>query len=254
MQSSGPTEAARAIRKKLKYGSVHRQLRALTLLDGLIQNAGPRFQRAFADEPLLERLRVCGTSDLSDPDVKKKCSVLFRSWAHEYKNTPGLDRVAKLYKELPKRKQVVTQERSKVIRETENPFGDDEDEQPTPSSQASSSRSPQPPNTTTPVTGQVSSFSYISSSKSKKKDKDKKSSKKHRKFDLEAEKDQMKVIIAESSISATNLNNAMQSINRERERISENPLAVAHFETCKQLRRKVLRYVSFVPLAFSRGK
>lgn len=98
LQASGPTEAARAIRKKLKYGNVHRQLRALTLLDGLIQNAGPRFQRAFADEPLLERLRVCGTSDLSDPEVRKKCSELFRSWATEYKNTPGLERVAMLYR------------------------------------------------------------------------------------------------------------------------------------------------------------
>lgn len=98
LQASGPVEAARALRKKLKYGNTHRQLRALTLLDGLIQNAGPRFQRAFVDEPLLERLRVCGTSDLSDPEVKKKCSVLFRSWATEYKNTPGLERVAMLYK------------------------------------------------------------------------------------------------------------------------------------------------------------
>lgn len=98
LQASGPTEAARAIRKKLKYGSAHRQLRALTILDGLIQNAGSRFQRTFADEMLLERLRVCGTSDLSDPDVKKKCSELFRSWANEYKTTPGLERVARLYK------------------------------------------------------------------------------------------------------------------------------------------------------------
>lgn len=104
LQSSGPTEAARAIRKKLKYGNAHRQLRALTILDGLIQNAGPRFQRTFADEPLLERLRVCGTSDLSDPDVKKKCSELFRSWAAEYKSTPGLDRVARLYKVSLKKK------------------------------------------------------------------------------------------------------------------------------------------------------
>jgi hypothetical protein len=100
LQASGPAEAARAIRKKLKYGSAHRQIRALVLLDGLIQNAGPRFQRTFADEPLLERLRVCGTSDLSDPDVKKKCLELYRSWAAEYKNTPGLERIARLYKVL----------------------------------------------------------------------------------------------------------------------------------------------------------
>lgn len=97
LQGSGPSEAARAIRKKLKYGNVHRQIRALILLDGLIQNAGPRFQRAFVDEPLLERLRVCGTSHLSDPDVRDKCKELFRSWA-QYKGTPGLERIAQLHR------------------------------------------------------------------------------------------------------------------------------------------------------------
>lgn len=98
LQATGPTEAARAIRKKLKYSNVHRQIRALVILDGLIQNAGPRFQSTFADEMLLERLRVCGTSDLSDPLVREKCKVLFRSWAAEYKNTPGLSQIAHLYK------------------------------------------------------------------------------------------------------------------------------------------------------------
>lgn len=139
-----------------------------------------------------------------------------------------------------------------MIRETDNPFGDDEDEAsapaPAPTAAGSSSRGPQ---LSTPATGQISSFSYLSS-KDKSKKKDKKSKKSgHRKFDLEAEKDQMKTTIAESSIAATNLNNAMQSINRERERISDNPLAVAHFETCKQLRRKILRYVSFSELSHS---
>lgn len=97
LQGTGPTEAARAIRKKLKYGNAHRQVRALVILDGLIQNAGPRFQRTFADEPLLERLRVCGTSDLADPDVKKKCRELFRQWS-QYAGTPGLNKIAQLHK------------------------------------------------------------------------------------------------------------------------------------------------------------
>lgn len=97
LQETGPTEAARAIRKKLKYGNLHRQLRALTILDGLIQNAGPRFQRTFADEMLLERLRFCGTAEFSDPEVKKKCAELFRSWAVEYKNVRGMERIASLY-------------------------------------------------------------------------------------------------------------------------------------------------------------
>jgi hypothetical protein len=98
LQATGPAEAARSIRKKLKYGNVHRQLRALTILDGLIQNAGARFQRAFADEMLLERLRICGTSDLTDPLVRDKCKELFRSWAAEYKNVRGLEQIASLYK------------------------------------------------------------------------------------------------------------------------------------------------------------
>ncbi|KAI2628786.1 hypothetical protein GGR54DRAFT_363041 [Hypoxylon sp. NC1633] len=260
LQASGPAEAARALRKKLKYGNVHRQIRALVLLDGLIQNAGPRFQRTFIDEPLLERLRVCGTSDLSDPDVKKKCSELYRSWATEYKNTPGLERVAMLYKELPRRKQVVTQAKSKVLRETEqDPFRDSEDEaeqrQASPP-EASSSRQP-PPLTLPQPTQTVQSFSHVKSpsssgsffsgsSKDKKKKDKEKSKRKHKPFNLEAEKDAMKVSIAESSIAATNLVNALQSINRERERISENAAAVERFEVCKKLRRKILRYIHHV--------
>ncbi|KIH88230.1 vhs domain containing protein [Sporothrix brasiliensis 5110] len=265
LQASGPTEAARAIRKKLKYGSVHRQLRALTLLDGLIQNAGPRFQRSFVDEMLLERLRVCGTSDMSDPDVRKKCSVLFRGWAAEYKNTPGMERLARLYKELPQRKQVVTQAQSRVVRETENPFDDDEDEADTAANAAaaaaaasfSSSSRTFAPQTQTQPTGRIESFSSLgrdgssSSSSKPSKAKDKRSStsgnKKSRKpFNLEAEKPVMKATIADASIASTDLTNTLQTINRELERISENEAAIARFEKCKLLRRKILRYIYLV--------
>ncbi|KAL2755586.1 hypothetical protein ACRALDRAFT_1071166 [Sodiomyces alcalophilus JCM 7366] len=261
LQATGPTEAARAIRKKLKYGNVHRQLRALTLLDGLISNAGPRFQRTFADEPLLERLRVCGTSNLSDPAVKKKCRVLFIGWA-QYSKTPGLERISRLQAELPKRKQVVTQERSRAVRESENPFGDDEeeDDKPAPASQTAgeSSRSPHAwmANTATAYSKtqhsrstSASGSSFFGSSskdKSKEKSKDKKKKGTRRPFNLEAEKEKMKSDIAECSIATTNLNNTLQSINREKERISENQVAVQRFEECKTLRRKILRYIHHV--------
>ncbi|KAK1774465.1 hypothetical protein QBC45DRAFT_424941 [Copromyces sp. CBS 386.78] len=248
LQASGPTEAARAIRKKLKYGNLHRQLRALTILDALIQNAGPRFQRSFADEPLLERLRFCGTAELSDPLVKKKCTELFRSWT-AYKSTPGMERVANLYRELPRRKQVVTQERSKVLKETENPFGEDEEEESTSTAQASSSTAQPSSSSSRRPTVSSSSGHTHSSSRSSNKDKWKKSSsksKKHKPFNLEAEKDQMTKTIAEASIASTNLTNTLQSINREKERISENPTAVERFETCKKLRRNILRYIQHV--------
>lgn len=155
--------------------------------------------------------------------------------------------------ELPKRKVVMTQERSKVIRETENPFGDDEEEEAVRAAQEREEQQKQQqqqqqqavPSRPLPQFGRspgmVESFSKVDT-RSKKKDKSKG---KHRKgFNLEAEKDQMKSVIAESSIASTNLVNALQSINRERERISDNRTAVERFEVCKQLRRRVLRYVS----------
>ena len=81
-----------------KYGNSHRQIRALVILDGLIQNAGGRFQRTFADEPLLERLRLLPRDEVVDEQVRQKCRVLFIQWANGYKNTPGLERIANLYK------------------------------------------------------------------------------------------------------------------------------------------------------------
>ncbi|KAK4043116.1 hypothetical protein C8A01DRAFT_32757 [Parachaetomium inaequale] len=244
LQDTGPSEASRAIRKKLKYGNLHRQLRALTILDGLIQNAGPRFQRTFADEALLERLRFCGTAGLSDPEVRKKCTELFAGWAAEYKNTPGMGQVAKLYKELPRRKHVVTQEKSKVIRETDNPFGeeeDDDDDKPSPAGPSGGH------SRTTSLSNPLAKQGGLSTAShdAKKKKKDKKS-KKSKPFNLAAEQEQMKTHLAEASIAATNLTNTLQTINRERERISDNQIAVLRFEACKQLRRKILRYIHHV--------
>ena len=148
--------------------------------------------------------------------------------------------------ELPKRKQVVTQERSKVIRETEeNPFDDDEDEEPPkPATQTSTSSSSRHGRSGSTSAGQSLADSWSKQDKDKKKKDKSKSKNKRKPFNLEAEKEQMKSAIADSSISSINLMNALQSINREKERISENPMAVERFETCKQLRRRILRYVS----------
>lgn len=265
IQSTGPTEASRAIRKKLKYGNVHRQIRALEILDGLIQNAGPRFQRTFADEALLERLRICGTSDLSDPAVKSKCKELFGNWSVDYAEVSGMEEVRALYKvcvtwkfiqllltwlkQLPRTKKVVTQDRSKVLRETEeNPFHDDELEEPTtagPPQSGSSQAGPSHSRHSSSVSTRDRASSIMSgSAKKSKKDKEKDKKKKHKPFDLEAEKEAMKAAIAGSAVSSTNLLNALRHINREKERISENKTALQHFDSCKLLRRKILRFVN----------
>ena len=209
---------------------MHRQLRALTVLDGLIENAGTRFQRVFADEPLLERLRVAATDSLSDAEVKKKCSVLFMQWAATYQSTPGMERIAALHKQLPRRKKPARQENSRVVQETEqevqaDPFGNN-DYRDAPTSSTFS---------------QAPSLTPVG-----KPEKSKRRKSKSKPFNLEKEKPQLLQAIASSSVASTNLMNALKLINREHKRVGEDPEALKRFEGCKLLRRQILRYIQYV--------
>ncbi|KAI4924227.1 uncharacterized protein J4E92_007308 [Alternaria infectoria] len=245
IQASGPTEAARALRKKLKYGNVHRQIRALVIMDALIQNAGTRFQKAFADEPLLERLRILARDDTVDAEVRQKANVLFRSWAVAYKGTPGLERIAALHKELPRTKRPQPQQ-SRIVRQQDAEAAREREEH---SQSPPRSRRPEPPHTsssrtTTPVVlGAGTPLPTTSLFKRDKKDKKKT---KGQPFNLEKEKGQMLETMASANVASTNLLNGLQLINREQQRVSENAEVMRRFETCKQLRRQILRYIHLV--------
>jgi hypothetical protein len=229
-----------------KYGNVHRQLRALVILDGLIQNAGTRFQKSFADEPLLERLRLLARGDMVDEEVRQKVNVLFRQWAVAYKNTPGLQGIAGLYRQLPRTKKPQPHQ-SRVVRETEAEV-DNESAKPSPppvpsastkhtrgsSWQGSSSTS-----TSRPVTLGQSPTPSTSLFKKDKKNKSKA-------FNLEKEKGQLLETIASATVASTNLMNALQLINREEQQVSANPEVMKRFESCKMLRRQILRYIQLV--------
>lgn len=162
---------------------------------------------------------------------------------------------------MPRRKQVVTQERSKVLKETErDPFEDDEDEEAERPAASLRTSTPTPPAAApAPVpkpkaqpkahkpkpSSSGLATSLFSSSAAAKPNKVKKSGKR-KPFDLEAEKGRMKSVIAESSVASINLLNALQRINREQERVSENAACAAQFDKCKYLRRHILRYIQHV--------
>jgi hypothetical protein len=94
-------EASRAIRKKLKYGNVHRQLRALVILRALTENAGKGFQINWANQELVARLKdmaqdvsialaslptiSADRQSLLDPKVKKRLILVFHAWSIQYK-------------------------------------------------------------------------------------------------------------------------------------------------------------------------
>lgn len=245
IQSSGPTEAARALRKKLKYGNTHRQIRALVILDALIQNAGSRFQKAFADEPLLERLRILARDDMVDSEVRQKVNVLFRQWAVAYKGTPGLERIAALHKELPRTKRPQPQH-SRIVRQQDDEAAREREEHsPPPSPQARRSDSQHASSSAPSRPVALANTSTQSSSSIFKRDKNKKKSKRQP-FNLEREKGQMLETIASANVASTNLLNGLTLINREQQRVSDNPEVMRRFETCKQLRRQILRYIHLV--------
>ncbi|KAF3903195.1 hypothetical protein ABW20_dc0101119 [Dactylellina cionopaga] len=255
LQDTGPQEAARAIRKKLKYGNIHRQSRALTLLDALVENGGKRFQRSFADEPLLERLRIIASDSLTDPDVRKKAQILFAQWHSAYKDTPGMGGIANLHRQVPTRPRPRPQPR---------PVSPEDDDTPAPSTNVSRSSQASPSHlshggpshsrnnsSSKPAAAPITlgpSDSPIATFK-QPKDKSSKGSKSGQKrppFNLEKEKPQMIQNLATASIASTNLKNALKLINREKERVSDNPEVMKRFEACKLLRRQILRYIQFV--------
>ena len=70
LQSSGPSEASRALRKKLKYSNVHGQKRALIILKALVENCGQRFQTTFANDQLVDRIKIMSQDQLVDASVR----------------------------------------------------------------------------------------------------------------------------------------------------------------------------------------
>lgn len=268
LQASGPSEASRALRKKLfvvlflsigrerrelfnfmtntfpcrKYGNVHRQLRALTILDFLIQNAGERFHRSFADEPLLERLRVIATDSHTDASVKEKCQQLYSQWAVSFKGVAGMERVTALYKQLPKRKKRAGPENSNILKEpADEPLG-----------HSVSIVAGDGPSRTLSSTTPSSSSNSKSLFDSKKKNKQK--SEKHSdnitdrypKAKAKASDEdvaRIKRTVADVGFAITRLENAMKLVNRETMRVSQDKEVMRRVDECKVLRSELLKFI-----------
>ena len=151
-----------------------------------------------------------------------------------------------LEKQLPKRKKPVTQAQSKVLQETELEAKEDtfvSTEYEFMSGESSSVASP----SLTPKSNAAASITPTPKYRPKRLKPEKHSKKsRSRTFNLEKEKPQLLQTIASSSVASTNLMNALKLLNREKLRVSEHAETVNRFETCKALRRQILRYIQHV--------
>lgn len=99
LQASGPAEAARALRKKLKHGQPQQQYRALVLIKALVENAGPKFHAAFSEGQLVDAFKQVSSDSTTDKRVKKKLQSVLASWRDQYRSEPSMTSFANLHKQ-----------------------------------------------------------------------------------------------------------------------------------------------------------
>ncbi|KAH9982882.1 hypothetical protein BGW80DRAFT_1555903 [Lactifluus volemus] len=246
LQVSGPTEASRAIRKKIKHGDTHQQYRALVvrslsmmpyplaswnsqILNALVENAGQKFQSSFADTQLTDALRNLATDSATDRKVKKKVLAVLASWSRQFKDDRSAAGIASLYRQVksvePSRGTDVNREAS-TEREREAEARQKEKE----------------------VAKRKAKEERLRREEEarRKKAASKKATATREHFDVEREKPQVLTAIANASSAANNLMNAITLVNTENDSLLSNERVQEWLFKAKQARKSIVRYIQLV--------
>ncbi|KAG9121595.1 putative actin patch assembly and actin polymerization protein, partial [Ceratobasidium sp. 392] len=240
LQAGGPTEASRAIRKKLKYGDVHRQLRALTILKALVENCGPKFQASFANDQLTDRLKLMSQDPMTDEQVKRKLMAVLGSWHRQFKDDPKMHAVSNLYIQCGGGKRSTTS--------GQNPTS------PRPQAETLYEQHQRRAEEEAQARAKRKAEERAAKEEEKRKQKEEKLAAKERErkarsqparrpFNYEVEKPKILNTIAEGTQAATNLVNAIKRVNREQESITTNPSVQECLATAKTVRKQTIKYI-----------
>nr|CDI52714.1 possible membrane trafficking adapter protein [Melanopsichium pennsylvanicum 4] len=225
LQSTGSTEASRALRKKLKYSNVHGQKRALIILKALVENCGQRFQTTFANDQLVDRIKIMSQDQLVDASVRKLLMRVLLSWHQQFKDDPSMKMVAGLYhacgggKKSEQQRKNEAAEAYRKLQEKQR------------------------------IEAQIRSDRKAAEAIQKEEDKKSKLRRKGAKrpaFDFEQEKPAILQSLAISQQVATALVNALQHVNREKESVTQNARVQDYLVKTKFERKKIIRYVQLV--------
>lgn len=255
----GPVEAARALRKKMKYGNTKEQYNALRVLDLLITNGGREITALCNDDKLLDRLQFYlmdgSTSSFSSSAASppnKKISNFTRSlmagWYDKYRDDDRLTNITLLYERCmqgrkAKQRAAATSSYDRQVPDFMNdeadmdytPFDDDGEDYSNGEEQSRYSYADEP-----------SRYSTNSSSQSRPKtnaELDKKFKIPRINYDKEGPK--IMQLIGQANIMATNLLNILNSLDKNELSI-HSIRANDAFDECRAIRRKVLRYLQLV--------
>ncbi|PWN95017.1 hypothetical protein FA09DRAFT_302137 [Tilletiopsis washingtonensis] len=224
IQSTGPAEASRALRKKLKYGSVHGQKRALTMLRATVENCGPRYQTSFLDPQLADRIKLMSQDPLVDASVRRKLMRLLASWQNQYSSEPTMRHVAGLYAACGGGRKSDAQAKSEAAEAYRKRKEEEERERQVRSDRKAAER--------------------LQKEEDAKRAKNKGAPR--QKFDFQKEKPMILSSLATSQQAATSLVNALQHVNREKESVADNERVQRYLAQVKTERKKIVRYVQLV--------
>jgi len=243
LQPTGPSEASRALRKKLKHGNAHNQYRALVILKALVENCGHKFQTTFADGQLTDALKHLATDSGTNPKVKKKLIAVFASWHSQFKTDPSMSLVAGLYK----------QHRPADRRRSRQQSADADVEQML-SNMGIGERPGE--DISRAVEYERKRKEKEEKELAKKKAKEAKGMKEEAKrkrtrsrrqpFDFEKERPQVLTSIANASQAANNLVNAITLVNAQTDSLQANERVQECLERAKLCRKQIVRYIQLV--------
>ncbi|GEQ71370.1 hypothetical protein JCM33374_g5053 [Metschnikowia sp. JCM 33374] len=280
LQSSGAVEAARAIRKKIKYGNTPSEsVLALNLLELLVLNGGKKIGQTIAsDEKLSQLLRsvasgsaVSGLGGPYDGSVVRRLRELANGWKYELRGLDGYGNMATLYKSLPSSKASGhsrsagrTSPSSDVFddgsgsgsgasrrppKSRDAPHNDDGDAEAT---APRNSKSVPPPRPAAASPFAMKSYLNKDDKQTKKKGKSKKKGVvyadeqyKIPQINYKLESPKIRTTIADCHTHTTALDNALLTLPKGTSPMDDSR-ASAEFEKCRKIRRKVLRYLQFV--------
>lgn len=240
LQAGGATEASRAIRKKLKYGNVHRQLRALTMLKALVENCGPKFQATFANDQLTERIKLMSQDPMTDEHVKRKLMSVLASWHRQFKDDPKMQAVSSLYAQCGGGKKASTASQGPTS--------------PRPHAETVYEQHQRRAEEEARERAEAKAKERAAKEDEKRKQREEKLAAKERErkarsqparkpFNYEQEKPKILQTIAESSQASTNLLNAVKRVNREQESVTTNADVQQCLNTAKTVRKQLIRYI-----------
>lgn len=253
---TGASEAARAIRKKIKYGeSVKVQLKALSVLELLVLNSGPKIGPVIArDDKLHDVLKgiinghgKTGAGASYHVDVQRKVRGLARGWKSELADMSDYKPLATLWKAIPGARNSRTHSR----KTSENIFESELDDQPKSPTPVSQKKIPPP--------RPAKASTYSANSEEPRKTKGKKKRRRRTRggvryadeeyqipqINYKVEAPRIRTVIAECHTHTTTLNNLLMTFPSEMSPLDDEKCS-SEFDKCRSIRRKVLRYLQYV--------